>query len=65
MSVQRPRSWVGPKFGVDKPSNWVGEDDTLSNFAWLSIQLQDSHSWSHRLFIQLRFLPLHESSWLF
>ena len=22
--------------------------DTLSNFAWLSIQLQDSHSWSHR-----------------
>jgi beta-1,2-mannobiose phosphorylase / 1,2-beta-oligomannan phosphorylase len=30
--LRRPRTWVGPKFDVDKPSIWIGEGDILSNF---------------------------------
>jgi predicted GH43/DUF377 family glycosyl hydrolase len=37
--LRRPRTWVGPKFDVDKPSIWIGEGDILSNF--------DKHSLSN------------------
>jgi beta-1,2-mannobiose phosphorylase / 1,2-beta-oligomannan phosphorylase len=43
--LHRPRSWVGPKFGVDKPSIWIGKGDTLSNFDKHSLLMKPEQEW--------------------
>src|SRR5215472_9259852 len=43
--LHRPRKWVGPRFGVDKPSIWIGEGDTLSNFDKHSILMKPEQEW--------------------
>ena len=30
--LHRPRNWLAQKFGVDKPSIWIAEGNSLSNF---------------------------------
>jgi beta-1,2-mannobiose phosphorylase / 1,2-beta-oligomannan phosphorylase len=43
--LHRPRSWVGPKFGVDKPSIWIGESNTLSNFEKNTVLMKPEQGW--------------------
>jgi predicted GH43/DUF377 family glycosyl hydrolase len=43
--LHRPHNWVGPKFGVDKPSIWIGEGDTLSNFDKHSLLMKPEQDW--------------------
>jgi hypothetical protein len=32
LALHRPRRWVGPRFGVDKPDIWIGQGNSLLNF---------------------------------
>ena len=43
--LHRPRSWVGPKFGVDKPSIWIGDGNTLSNFENHTLLMKPEQDW--------------------
>ncbi|MFZ0511275.1 MAG: hypothetical protein WAM14_06690 [Candidatus Nitrosopolaris sp.] len=43
--LHRPHSWVGPKFGVDKPSIWIGEGNTLSDFAKHTLLMKPERDW--------------------
>jgi len=43
--LHRPRSWVGPKFGIDKPSIWIAEGNTLSNFEKNTILMKPEQDW--------------------
>jgi predicted GH43/DUF377 family glycosyl hydrolase len=43
--LHRPRSWVGPKFGVDKPSIWIGHGNTLSNFENHTLLMKPEQDW--------------------
>ena len=45
MFLHRPRSWVGPKFGVDKPSIWIAEGNTLSNFEKHTLLMKPEQDW--------------------
>jgi len=39
------RSWVGPKFGIDKPSIWIAEGNTLSNFEKNTVLMKPEQDW--------------------
>ena len=43
--LHRPTSWVGLKFGVDKPSIWLGEGDALTSFEKHTILLKPEYEW--------------------
>jgi predicted GH43/DUF377 family glycosyl hydrolase len=43
--LHRPHSWVGPKFGIDKPSIWIAEGDTLSNFEKHTLLMKPEQGW--------------------
>ncbi len=43
--LHRPTSWVGPKFGVDKPNIWLGEGDALTSFEKHTIVLKPEYEW--------------------
>ena len=43
--LHRPSSWVGPKFGVDKPSIWIGQSNTLSNFENNTVLMKPEQDW--------------------
>lgn len=43
--LHRPRSWVGPEFGVDKPSIWIGDGKILSNFDKHSLLMKPEQEW--------------------
>jgi predicted GH43/DUF377 family glycosyl hydrolase len=43
--LHRPRSWVGPKFGVDRPSIWIAEGNTLSNFEKHTLLMKPEQDW--------------------
>jgi len=43
--LHRPHSWVGPRFGVDKPSVWITEGDTLSKFKKHTLLMRPEQSW--------------------
>jgi beta-1,2-mannobiose phosphorylase / 1,2-beta-oligomannan phosphorylase len=43
--LHRPRSWVGPNFGVDKPSIWIGESNTLLNFGKHTLLMKPEREW--------------------
>jgi beta-1,2-mannobiose phosphorylase / 1,2-beta-oligomannan phosphorylase len=44
-SLHRPSSWIGPEYGVDRPSIWLGESVTLSNFEKFSLLLKPEQDW--------------------
>jgi beta-1,2-mannobiose phosphorylase / 1,2-beta-oligomannan phosphorylase len=43
--LHRPTGWVGQKFGVDKPSIWLGEGGSLTNFENHTILLKPKYQW--------------------
>lgn len=43
--LHRPTGWVGKKFGVDKPSIWLGEGGSLTNFENHTILLRPKYQW--------------------
>jgi predicted GH43/DUF377 family glycosyl hydrolase len=43
--LHRPRSWVGPKFGVEKPSIWLGEGSGLKGFEKHTLLLEPEYEW--------------------
>jgi beta-1,2-mannobiose phosphorylase / 1,2-beta-oligomannan phosphorylase len=43
--LHRPRSWIGPKFGVDKPSIWIAEGNTLTTFDRHALLMKPERDW--------------------
>ena len=43
--LHRPRNWVGSKFGVDKPSIWIAEGNSLSNFENHTLLMKPEQDW--------------------
>jgi len=43
--LHRPRSWIGPKFGVDKPSIWIAEGNTLTSFDRHTLLMKPERNW--------------------
>ena len=45
LALHRPRSWVGPRFGVDKPDIWIGQGNTLLNFENYRLLMKPEQDW--------------------
>ena len=45
LALHRPHHWVGPKFGVDKPSIWISEGDALPNFEKHALLMKPEQDW--------------------
>jgi predicted GH43/DUF377 family glycosyl hydrolase len=45
LSLHRPSGWVGPRFGVDKPSIWIAKGNTLSNFDSYTLLMKPEQDW--------------------
>jgi beta-1,2-mannobiose phosphorylase / 1,2-beta-oligomannan phosphorylase len=43
--LHRPSSWVGSKYGADKPSIWLGEGNALTNFEKHTLLLKPEEDW--------------------
>jgi beta-1,2-mannobiose phosphorylase / 1,2-beta-oligomannan phosphorylase len=43
--LHRPASWVGSKFGVNRPSIWLGEGNALTKFEKHSLLLKPEQEW--------------------
>ena len=43
--LHRPSSWIGSKYGVDKPSIWLGEGNALTNFEKHTLLLKPEERW--------------------
>lgn len=43
--LHRPSSWIGSTYGVDKPSIWLGEGNSLTNFEKHSLLLKPEEDW--------------------
>jgi beta-1,2-mannobiose phosphorylase / 1,2-beta-oligomannan phosphorylase len=43
--LHRPSSWIGSKYGVDKPSIWLGEGNALTNFEKHTLLLKPEEDW--------------------
>jgi predicted GH43/DUF377 family glycosyl hydrolase len=43
--LHRPSSWIGSKYGVDKPSIWLGEGNALTNFEKHTLLLKPEQDW--------------------
>jgi predicted GH43/DUF377 family glycosyl hydrolase len=43
--LHRPSSWIGSKYGVEKPSIWLGEGNALSNFEKHTLLLKPEEGW--------------------
>jgi predicted GH43/DUF377 family glycosyl hydrolase len=43
--LHRPHSWVGPRFGVDKPSIWIAEGDTPTKFEKHTLLMKPEQDW--------------------
>jgi beta-1,2-mannobiose phosphorylase / 1,2-beta-oligomannan phosphorylase len=43
--LHRPTGWVGQKFGIDKPSIWLGEGSSLTSFEKHTILLKPKYDW--------------------
>jgi beta-1,2-mannobiose phosphorylase / 1,2-beta-oligomannan phosphorylase len=44
-SLHRPSSWIGPEYGVDRPSIWLAESLSLTKFKKLSLLLKPEQDW--------------------
>lgn len=43
--LHRPSSWVGPKYGVDRPSIWLGEGHSLTSFEKHTLLIKPAQQW--------------------
>jgi beta-1,2-mannobiose phosphorylase / 1,2-beta-oligomannan phosphorylase len=43
--LHRPSSWIGSRYGVDKPSIWLGEGNALTNFEKHTLLLKPEEDW--------------------
>jgi predicted GH43/DUF377 family glycosyl hydrolase len=43
--LHRPSSWIGSKYGVYKPSIWLGEGNALTNFEKHTLLLKPEEDW--------------------
>jgi predicted GH43/DUF377 family glycosyl hydrolase len=43
--LHRPSGWIGSKYGVDKPSIWLGEGNALTNFEKHTLLLKPEEDW--------------------
>lgn len=43
--LHRPSGWIGSKYGIDKPSIWLGEGDALTNFEKHTLLLKPEEDW--------------------
>jgi predicted GH43/DUF377 family glycosyl hydrolase len=48
MFLQRPTTWVGPKFGVDKPSIWLGEGKSLTKLEKHFLLMKPEQDWEEQ-----------------
>jgi beta-1,2-mannobiose phosphorylase / 1,2-beta-oligomannan phosphorylase len=45
MMLHRPSKWVGPPYDTDRPSIWIGEGDSLTNFMKHSLLATPQQNW--------------------
>jgi len=45
MILHRPSSWIGPEYNTDRPSIWIGEGDSVTNFVKHSLLIKPERSW--------------------
>jgi predicted GH43/DUF377 family glycosyl hydrolase len=45
MILHRPSSWIGPEYNTDRPSIWIGEGDSVTNFVKHSLLIKPEQSW--------------------
>lgn len=43
--LHRPSKWVGPQYDTDRPSIWIGEGDSVTNFMKHSLLATPQQSW--------------------
>lgn len=43
--LHRPSTWVGSKYGVDRPSIWIGEGASLTNFEKHTLLIKPEQQW--------------------
>jgi predicted GH43/DUF377 family glycosyl hydrolase len=43
--LHRPSSWIGSKYGVGKPSIWLGEGNALTNFEKHTLLIKPEEDW--------------------
>lgn len=43
--LHRPSGWIGSKYGVNKPSIWLGEGNALTNFEKHTLLLKPEEDW--------------------
>jgi beta-1,2-mannobiose phosphorylase / 1,2-beta-oligomannan phosphorylase len=43
--LHRPSSWIGSAYGVDRPSIWLGEGSSLTNFEKHTLLLKPEEKW--------------------
>lgn len=43
--LHRPSSWIGPRYGVDKPSIWIGEGNSLTDFGKHILLIKPEQHW--------------------
>jgi predicted GH43/DUF377 family glycosyl hydrolase len=43
--LHRPSSWVGSVYGVDRPSIWIGEGSSLTNFEKHTLLIKPDQQW--------------------
>jgi beta-1,2-mannobiose phosphorylase / 1,2-beta-oligomannan phosphorylase len=43
--LHRPSSWIGSRYGVDKPSIWLGEGNALTNLEKHTLLLKPEEDW--------------------
>ncbi|HKG40990.1 MAG TPA: hypothetical protein VKA98_02530 [Nitrososphaeraceae archaeon] len=43
--LHRPSSWIGSAYGVDRPSIWLGEGNSLTNFEKHTLLLKPEEKW--------------------
>jgi predicted GH43/DUF377 family glycosyl hydrolase len=45
MMLHRPSTWVGPEYNTEKPSIWIAEGDSITNFKKHSPLVKPEQSW--------------------
>jgi predicted GH43/DUF377 family glycosyl hydrolase len=43
--LHRPSSWIGPQYNTEKPSIWIAEGDSVTNYDKHSLLIKPEESW--------------------
>ena len=64
MMLHRPSTWVGPQYKTDRPSIWIAEGDSITNYKKHSLLVKPEQSWEE-LKIGVGVPPIRtEKGWL-